>query len=145
MDLQGGYVVDHDRFVYKPHSCSLPLRNLCIAAVHYIAASSRRLAPNDAPASTLVGASLSESHTSDATYFRSVRLCMYRISLNKSLPRINASSVYTPGVIQPIVNTRRVLNIRRGPRGGCVKLSRVLYVVSAWLAKIWHRKESPST
>ena len=39
-----------DRFVYKPHSCSVDNRNLCIAAVHYIAASSRRLAPNDAPA-----------------------------------------------------------------------------------------------
>ena len=67
--------MDHDRFVYKPHSCSSPLRNLCIAAVHYIAASSQRLAPNDAPASTLVGASLNEPHIDVKAAIFSI--CMY--------------------------------------------------------------------
>ena len=36
--------------------------------------------------SVVVGASLSEPHTSDTTYFRSVRLCIYILCIRTSLP-----------------------------------------------------------
>ena len=52
---------------------------------------------------------------------------IYRISLNKSLPRINAGSVYTPGgKLGCKANKRRVSNRRRG-RGAYIRMCVTIY------------------
>ena len=66
------YIIDHSVHCLSSLVCKPRLRS----TRYEITQHSLRLAPTMFNI-FLVGASLSEPHTSDTTYFRSVRLCMY--------------------------------------------------------------------